>query len=118
MSHSAIAFIIGGSSGMGLATAKQLVAQGVDIIILGNNVDKLDKAKSEPGANAKNNAKNNAKIEALKANLYDQSDVERIIGTIANEQRHIKYLVNAAGYFNPKPFLEHTVEDYAAYMDL
>jgi len=98
---------------MGLSTAKQLVAQGIDTVILGNNSDKLDKAKSELGANA-----NNIRIETLQANLYDQNDVERVIKTINSEQRHIKYLVNAAGYFNPKPFLEHKVEDYAAYMDL
>ena len=114
MSHSAIALIIGGSSGMGLASAKQLVAQGIDTIILGNNGDKLEKAKSELGANAKSNTK----IETLQANLYDQHDVERVIDSMTNEQRHVKYLVNAAGYFNPKSFLEHRMEDYDAYMEL
>ncbi|WP_409525727.1 SDR family NAD(P)-dependent oxidoreductase [Nitrincola sp. MINF-07-Sa-05] len=44
MSNSTVALIIGGSSGMGLATAKQLAAQGIDTIILGNNLPKLEKA--------------------------------------------------------------------------
>ena len=30
----------------------------------------------------------------------------------------IQYLVNAAGYFSPKPFLEHGKEDYRRYHDL
>ena len=47
MNNSPIAFIVGGSSGMGLSTAKKLVAQGINIIILGNNRDKLTAAKSE-----------------------------------------------------------------------
>ena len=93
MSHSAVAFIIGGSSGMGLASAKQLVTRGIDTIILGNNRDKLDAAKSELEANTRNHTK----IETLRANLYDQDDVKSIIETITEEQRHIKYLVNAAG---------------------
>jgi NAD(P)-dependent dehydrogenase (short-subunit alcohol dehydrogenase family) len=32
--------------------------------------------------------------------------------------KDVKYLINAAGVFSPKPFLEHTGEDYDAYMDL
>ena len=47
MNNSSIALIIGGSSGMGLATAKQLVAQGIDTIILGNNATKLALAATE-----------------------------------------------------------------------
>ncbi|WP_436792260.1 SDR family NAD(P)-dependent oxidoreductase [Amphritea atlantica] len=46
MNNSPIALIVDGSSGMGLSTAKQLVAQGISTIILGNNNDKLDAAKS------------------------------------------------------------------------
>ena len=32
--------------------------------------------------------------------------------------KDVKYLVNAAGIFSPKAFLEHTEKDYDAYMDL
>ena len=110
MNNSTVALIIGGSSGMGLASARQLVANGIDTIILGNDSEKLDKAKAELG--------NKVKVETLQANLYDTSDVERVIESINNQPRHIKYLVNAAGYFNPKPFLEHSEEDYDTYLDL
>jgi len=37
--------IIGGSSGIGLATAKQAVEQGANVIIAGRSAGKLDKAK-------------------------------------------------------------------------
>ncbi|MEX2130780.1 MAG: SDR family oxidoreductase [Pseudohongiellaceae bacterium] len=110
MKDSTVALIIGGSSGIGFASAKRLIAQGIDTIILGNNTDKLKKAKIELGKNAL--------VETMQANLYDASDVSRVIDSIAMEQRHIKYLVNAAGYFNPKPFLEHQPEDYDIYLDL
>ena len=110
MSSTTTAFIIGGSSGMGLASAKQLVDQGVDTIILGRNANKLEKAKIELG--------DNAKVETMQVDLYASSDVDRVVESIASEQRHLKYLVNAAGYFNPKPFLEHKDQDYDAYLDL
>jgi NAD(P)-dependent dehydrogenase (short-subunit alcohol dehydrogenase family) len=114
MTTSNIAFIIGGSSGMGLATAKQLVAQGISAIILGNNSTKLETAKSELAATAASNVA----VETLQANLYDQDDVDRVIQALNAEKRHIKYLVNAAGYFNPKPYLEHGLEDYDAHAAL
>lgn len=104
------ALIIGGSSGMGLASAKQLIDQGINTIILGNNPTKLETAKATLG--------NNSIVETIQANLYDTKDVERVIATIESEKRHIKYLVNAAGYFNPKTFLDHQNEDYDTYLSL
>lgn len=44
--------IIGGSSGIGLETAKQAVAQGAQVIIASRSEDKLQKAKAELGPNA------------------------------------------------------------------
>lgn len=114
MTTSNIAFIIGGSSGMGLATAKQLVAQGTSVIILGNNIAKLAAAKSQ----LKAVASNGITVETLQANLYQQQDVDRVIEVINSDKRHMQYLVNSAGYFNPKPYLEHELADYDAYAQL
>ena len=110
MTNSSTAMIIGGSSGMGLATARRLVARGIDVVLIGKNLAKLESAKSSLGGNAH--------IEYVQANLSDRNDVDSIIKKVADEERHIRYLVNAAGYFNPKPFLEHTEDDYDVYMDL
>ena len=56
--------------------------------------------------------------EALQANLSTPKDVQRIVAFAENHGRHIKYLVNAAGYFKPTPFLEHRPTDYDLYLDL
>ncbi|GAB5394491.1 MAG: SDR family oxidoreductase [Alteromonas macleodii] len=111
MTTSNIAFIIGGSSGMGLATAKQLVTQGTSVIILGNNAAKLESAKSQLTAIASEDIN----VDTLQANLYEQQDVDRVVQAINSDERYIQYLVNSAGYFNPKPYLEHGLEDYDAY---
>jgi len=110
MNHSSVALIIGGSSGIGLATAKQLVQQGFTTLIVGNNASKLESAQSE--------LSQYGAVEILQANLYDSDAVNRLIKTLSAESRHIQYLVNAAGYFNPKPFLEHESSDYDAYAKL
>lgn len=106
-----LTLIVGGTSGMGLAVAKQLQNQNTDIIILGKNVKKLNKAQAELKALG-------IDVTALQADLYNNDDVNRVIEFITSEKRHIKHLVNAAGFFNPKPFLEHTTEDYNVYHDL
>lgn len=110
MNNSSVALIVGGSSGMGLAAAKQLVAQGVYTIILGNKTDKLQKAKTELA--------NHSLVETMQANLYDTQDIKRVVESITQQNKHIQYLVNAAGYFNPKPFLDHSAADYDTYLEL
>lgn len=105
-----IALIVGGSSGMGLATAKRLMERNIKVVILGKDQAKLDKARSELAAYGP--------IETLQANLYDRDDVNRVIAFIDACDRHIKHLVNAAGYFKPTPFLEHHPTDYDTYLEL
>jgi NAD(P)-dependent dehydrogenase (short-subunit alcohol dehydrogenase family) len=106
----ATALIIGGTSGIGLETAKQLVAQGNDIIIVGNKVDKLNAAVAQLSLLGS--------VSGFQANLYDTQDLARLIKMIHSTDNKIAYLVNAAGYFNPKLFLDHQMSDYDIYMDL
>lgn len=104
------ALIIGGTSGMGLATAKRLLARGVTTTIVGHSPDKLVTAKRELSALGN--------VEALQADLYHPNDVQRIVALAEDHTRHIKYLVNAAGHFKPTPFLDHTPQNYDTYLDL
>ncbi|MDU0355481.1 SDR family oxidoreductase [Paraglaciecola aquimarina] len=111
MNNSPFALIVGGSSGIGLACAKQLIAEGINVAIVGNNEHKLSAAKVALSTLSSNQAL----VETIQANLYQQADVDRVIKKLNDESRHIKYFVNAAGYFNPKPFLQHEISDYDAY---
>ncbi|MEC0229520.1 SDR family oxidoreductase [Paenibacillus alba] len=52
MLHNQKVVIIGGSSGIGLETAKQVIARGADVIIASRSEDKLLKAKELLGAKA------------------------------------------------------------------
>ncbi len=104
------ALIVGGSSGMGYATAKKLLQAEIDTLIVGNKTEKLQTAAKE--------LSKYGTVEPIKANLYDSKGVDAVIAVANNPSRHIKYLVNAAGYFNPTPFLEHSDKDYEAYMGI
>lgn len=111
-STNSLALIVGGSSGMGLESARELRARGQDLIILSQNPEKLAAAHDDltqtPGGG----------IETVAVDLRDPAAVETFIRRIDSEGRHIAHLVNAAGAFKPLPFLEHGKDDYENYMDL
>lgn len=108
--HQGKAIIIGGSSGMGLATAKLLVKHHVEVIIVGRNAEKLELALTQ--------LNETGKASAIQADLYQAADLEKLLSYINQDDVRLSYLVNAAGYFSPKAFLAHDVEDYNTYMEL
>jgi NAD(P)-dependent dehydrogenase (short-subunit alcohol dehydrogenase family) len=110
VSKNNLAVIIGGSSGMGLATAQQLAAKGTDLIIIGRDTDKLKAIKAELSPLAQ--------VETLSVDLYSKTQVDELNQYIENLPRHITYLVNAAGYFKPTNFMAHNNAVYDQYMEL
>jgi len=104
-----IAFILGGTSGMGLATAHRLAARGIPLILTGRNERKLAKAKTDLETRHK------ATVDTWQVDITNVSDVTALVHRIDALDQSIDCLVNAAGAFSPKPFLEHTPEDYDLY---
>ncbi len=104
------ALVIGGTSGIGYASAKQLLQRGISVLIVGNREDKLARAEDELARYGT--------VATMQGNLYEWADVERIRVMINETDRNFTYLVNAAGYFKPTPFLEHTSDIYEVYMGL
>ena len=105
-----IALIIGGSSGMGRATAKRLLERGVSVHLVARDSERLTRAQQE--------LSELGEVRATGVDLYDRESVDRFVEVLGRSEEPIRYLVNAAGYFSPKPFLEHTREDYRKYHDL
>ena len=108
----ATALIIGGSKGMALDTAKRLAQRGTNLILVARGQDGLDQAQAEI------QSESDVSVETIRLDLYDHTGVSDLAQRLKSDSRHIKYLVNAAGYFKPTTFLEHTLEDYRAYMDV
>ena len=107
-----IALIVGGSSGMGLESARRLASAGNEVWILGRDSSKLATAEAEL------NPLSEAGIRAIQIDLYEDDQVDQLINEIRASDRIFKHLVNAAGMFVPKSFLDHTRADYDGYMEL
>ncbi|WP_426791504.1 SDR family NAD(P)-dependent oxidoreductase [Sphingobacterium sp. WOUb80] len=101
------ALIIGGTTGMGKATAELLLKKGIEVVIVGRADKNLDKTKEELASFGT--------VKTLALNLFDSDEVNAFAASLSQETPNLKYLVNAAGYFSPKPFLEHTEEEYDIY---
>ncbi|OUR95719.1 sugar dehydrogenase [Halobacteriovorax marinus] len=111
MSEQNLALIVGGSSGIGLETARRLAKNGSTVLITGRDEEKLKRAAAlikEDGGS----------VETYIVSLYEPEEVSKFLLKISEEGRHIKYLVNAAGYFKPVSFLEHKEQDYDQQIDL
>jgi NAD(P)-dependent dehydrogenase (short-subunit alcohol dehydrogenase family) len=104
------AIVIGGSSGMGAAIAKRLIDQGLKTTIVGKDEHKLSSFLQA--------LKNKDLATSVQVDLSSRDDVASFIEDLSGRTSHIKYLVNAAGSFNPKPFIEHDHSDYDIYMEL
>jgi hypothetical protein len=101
------ALIVGGTTGMGKATAQLLLQQGIEVVIVGRadkNLEVVQKELSTFGS-----------VKTVALNLFDMQAVKAFSEKVATEYPGLKYLVNSAGYFSPKPFSEHTEADYDIY---
>lgn len=105
------ALIIGGSSGIGLAAAQRLAARGAAITITGRDAAKLDQAAAvirQAGA---------PRVSATAVDLRDRAQVDTFACDLASSTP-FDALVNAAGYFRPTPFLDHTRNDFRHYHEI
>jgi len=102
--------IVGGSSGMGMAAAKRLLDAGGSVTLVARNEKKLVQSQESLGASGK--------VNTFRCDLNSNEEVGSLVDHVSNEMKDVKYLINAAGVFSPKSFVEHTGEDYDAYMNL
>lgn len=100
--------VVGGTSGIGFASARAAHDAGARVVLIGRDQAKLDAAVAEFGDRA----------EGLTADLTNRDDVETLRARLAADHADADLLVNAAGVFAPKPFLEHTPGDYDRYAEL
>jgi len=102
--------LVGGTSGMGLQTARMVLATGGSVVIVGKRPEKTEEAHKELAALGR--------VAALTADLTGGEGLAALLKTIDEQHPDIDLLVNAAGVFFPKPFLEHGDADYDQYMQL
>ena len=102
--------VVGGSSGMGRQTAEDVVAAGGSAVIIGQDPGKVDDT-------VQTLAKEGTAC-GITADLTDRMQAEQVCQQLADEHADATLLVNAAGLFIPKPFLDHDGADYDSYAEL
>ncbi|MBB1604931.1 MULTISPECIES: SDR family NAD(P)-dependent oxidoreductase [unclassified Pseudomonas] len=102
--------VVGGTSGMGLETARLVLSQGGSVVIVGSRPEKTEEARKELSTLGP--------VAALVADLTSDEGLSGLLSIISEQHADIDLLVNAAGVFFPKPFLEHQEADFDQYMKL
>jgi NAD(P)-dependent dehydrogenase (short-subunit alcohol dehydrogenase family) len=102
--------VVGGSSGMGRQTAADVVAAGGSAVIIGEDDGRVEET-------VETLAKDGTAY-GITADLTSRDQVERVRGQLADEHADATLLLNAAGLFIPKPFLDHDAADYDSYAEL
>lgn len=105
--------VVGGTSGIGLQTAKDVAGQGGAVVVTGRRAVKAEAAREELVAIA-----GEGKVEVLVADLSSHEGVQELLALLDRDHGDIDLLVNAAGVFFPKPFVEHGIGDYDQYLNL
>jgi len=102
--------VVGGSSGMGRQTAADVVAAGGSAVIIGQDAGKVDDTVRELAKDGK--------AYGIVADLADREQVQRVCRQLAAEHADATLLVNAAGFFVPKTFLDYDGPSYDSYLEL
>ncbi len=96
-----VALITGGSSGIGLATAKVFVEEGAEVIITGRNQDSLDKAVGEL----------EHRVTGMISDTAQLADIEKLAAQLQSQGKPIDVLFLNAGIAKLVP-IEQTDEAF------
>jgi len=102
--------VVGGTSGMGKAVAQLILEQGGAAVLIGSRQPKLEEAVKE--------LSQYGTVVGELANISDSEIINDLINRLNTEHSDATLLVNSAGVFLPKPFIEYEEKDYDLYLDI
>lgn len=103
-----IALITGGSSGLGLATAKRFIAEGAEVVVTGRRPQELDAAVGELGSRA----------FGVRGDVSNLGDLDRLYETINQRYGRLDVLFANAGGGTFVPLGEITEEHFDKYFGI
>ena len=109
---SKIAFITGGSSGIGLATAEEFAKEGSKVVICGRNEEKLSLAKK------KILEKTNQVVDYYVCDTSNSDQVNFTVSKIIERHKKIDILVNNAGKAQAGGVVDASQEDWKSMIDV
>lgn len=102
--------VTGGGSGIGKAAAIRLVKEGARVVINGRNSEKLQQAAHEIDSSGVN-------VATYPGDIGKVSTAQGLIAFAGERFGGVDILLNNAGVFQPKPFLEISEEEYDWFSD-
>lgn len=102
--------VVGGSSGIGKEVARFVLQGGGTAVIVGRRLERVHSAVAE--------LRQYGSLFGEQADITNTGERDALIQRLITDHADVTLLVNAAGVFLPKAFLEHTEADYDLYLDL
>jgi NAD(P)-dependent dehydrogenase (short-subunit alcohol dehydrogenase family) len=95
--HEKTAIVTGASGGLGRAIAEALVEHDYNVVLTGTNADRLAAVETAIGSQT---------VLSVVADVARAADRQRLVAAAVERFGRIDVLVNNAGVFEPRPFLE------------
>lgn len=106
------AIITGASSGIGLAIAKELAGEGVNVVLAARRAEKLEELASEI------NQMGTAKALAVQTDMTNKADVEQLVQKAKAAFEHVDIFVNNAGQMLSATVRSGKVEEWEQMIDV
>jgi len=102
------ALITGGTTGIGFATAKQLLAEGAQVAIIGQNEERVNNAVNDLGAGAL----------GICADVSSASEMSNVATKIKDDFGVLDILITNAGIAKPMPFESVDTDNIDSQLDV
>lgn len=105
-----IALVTGGSSGMGLATARRLLAEGAQVVITGR-----DKARLDAAVDA---LRGGDRVLAVQADAARSADLDALTAAVRDRHGRLDVVFANAGVASFRPNAEISEDEFARVVDI
>lgn len=109
-----VAVVTGGASGIGRAIALKFATHGADVVIA--DIREEPREEGTP-THERINSETHSRAKFMNCDVTDVNSIETTVGA-ADEYGGIDIMVNNAGLYRKKPFLDVREKDYAQTMEL